>query len=291
MRYIQYVDQGNSKLGLLAAEKIFAVEALLQREVADFNQLILTTTPAEQTALKKALAEATSDLSLNTVQLLAPIQRPLHDILAVGVNYYDHVIEAEKALDEQFQRTTEAVFFSKRALRILGDGEDLTGAFDLDEELDYEAELAVIIGKGGKDISREAALDHIFGYSVFNDFSSRKLQRAHQQWFKGKSLDGYSAMGPCIVTKDEFDLKEPHEIGSIINGGQRQKALISQMMTSVPEIIQQLSAGMTLQPGDIIATGTPAGVAMGMAQPQFLKAGDQVTCYIEGIGELRNQIK
>lgn len=134
-------------------------------------------------------------------------------------------------------------------------------------------------------------MSHVFGYSVFNDFSARKLQRNHQQWFKGKSLDGYSAMGPSILTTDEFDLTVPHEIGTLVNGQQRQKATLSQMMTTVPQIIQQLSAGMTLQAGDIIATGTPAGVAMGMTPPKYLQPGDQVICYIEGLGRLENTIR
>lgn len=292
MKFIQYQYEGVQRFGVLKDGLVFSVSDLLEKAIPDLQTFLGQDQPTALALLAYQLSDETNaETKVAEVHLLAPIQRPRHDILAVGVNYFDHVTEVAHALDESFQERRPPVFFSKRALTLTGPEETLQGAFELDDELDYEAEMAVIIGKPGKDIPANEALDHVFGYSCFNDFSSRKLQRAHQQWFKGKSLDGYSALGPVIVTAEEFSLADPHQIQSFVNGEKRQDALLSQMMTSVPELIAELSAGMTLVPGDIIVTGTPAGVAMGMVEPKFLQPGDTVTVHIDGIGDLTNHIQ
>lgn len=292
MKLIQYLYEGVTSLGIQHKESVYRVSEILEREVPNFTDLISGDWASDLKKIEKYISKnPKAAVRLAEVELLAPIQKPLQDILAVGVNYFDHVKEASTALNETFQEKRRPVFFSKRAQQILGPGQTLQGAFDLDPELDYEAELAVIIGKTGKNIQPEDSLNYVFGYSCFNDFSSRTLQRAHQQWFKGKSLDGYTAMGPVIVTKDDFDLSARHSIQSFVNGEKRQDALISQMMTTVPEIISQLSQGMTLVPGDIIATGTPAGVAMGMDKPKYLQPGDTVKVHIDDIGDLITHIE
>lgn len=229
---------------------------------------------------------------VSDVRICAPIEKPIHDILCVGVNYKDHLDETKENLGESgFQESSRAVYFSKRARRILGSDDVIKSRLDLDEELDYEVELAVIIGKEGKDIKRKDAEAYIFGYSVFNDLSSRGLQRAHNQWFRGKSLDTYTAMGPVILTKDELPFPIEVDVISTVNGQIRQKSNTRFFLTDIPSIIEELSKGMTLEAGDIIATGTPAGVGMGMEPKGFMKRGDEVICEIPPIGRLKNQVE
>ena len=245
----------------------------------------------------ESLREAAEDPSmtvhvpLEELELLAPIERPVHDILCVGVNYKSHKDEADHGLsDKELAHLVDSIYFSKRASRITGPGETLHGFFDLDPHLDYETELAVVIGKKCRGVKREDAEEVIFGYSVFNDFSSRILQRKYKQWMVGKSLDGYAAMGPCIVTRDELPFPLELALHCEVNGEERQRSNTSLMLNGVAGVIEELSAGITLEPGDIIATGTPSGVAMGMAEPKWLRPGDEVRCTIEGIGTLVNRI-
>ncbi|MFR8335449.1 MAG: fumarylacetoacetate hydrolase family protein [Eisenbergiella massiliensis] len=181
-------------------------------------------------------------------------------------------------------------YFAKRAIRILGDGGEIQSRPDLDDQIDYEVELAVIIGRRGKDIPKEEAENYIFGYSVFNDISSRRLQNQHGQWFKGKSLDTYTAMGPVILHKSALPFPVEADVRSYVNNEKRQDSNTRFFLTDLPQIIEDLSRGMTLEPGDIIATGTPAGVGMGFRPPRFMKAGDCVTCEIPPIGTLTNYI-
>ena len=228
---------------------------------------------------------------LEEVQLLAPITRPIHDILCVGVNYKAHLEEAEKWLmDDHFKKPPKSIYFSKRAVEIIGPGADIVSRMDLDEELDYEVELAVIIGKRCKDVAPADAEDVVFGYSVFNDISARTLQREHQQWTRGKGLDTFTAMGPVIVTKDEMPFPIKADVICRVNGEERQHSNTSLFLNDIPGIISDLSAGTTLEPGDIIATGTPSGVALGMKEPKYLKPGDRVTVEIPEIGKLTNYV-
>ena len=234
--------------------------------------------------------EGASGVPLSDVTLLSPIPRPEQDIICLGLNYAEHAVEA-KEFDNAFEASKAAsVYFSKRTSYSQGSGAPIPSHSDLTKELDYESELAVIIGKDAKDVKAEDAYDYIFGYSVFNDVSAREVQTGHKQWYFGKSFDGFSPMGPCIVTKDEFSYPPALAIKSFVNGELRQNGNTSDLIHSISEIISELSSGMTLKAGTIIATGTPAGVAMGMKNPIFLKPGDEVICYIEGIGELKNPI-
>lgn len=161
----------------------------------------------------------------------------------------------------------------------------------LTDRLDYEAELAVIIGKTAKNVKAAEAEAYIFGYTVLNDVSARDLQTGHKQWYFGKSLDGFTPMGPCILTADEVSFPPMLEITAAVNGELRQRSNTGLLIHGVGEIIEELSAGMTLLPGTIIATGTPAGVGMGFDPPKFLKAGDVVECTVQGIGTLRNTVR
>ena len=161
----------------------------------------------------------------------------------------------------------------------------------MDEQLDYEVELAVIIGKEGKDIPADKAEEYIFGYSVFNDISSRRIQNRHGQWFKGKSLDTYTAMGPVVLHKSALPFPVEADVKSFVNGEKRQDSNTRFFLADIPQIIEDLSKGMTLEPGDIIATGTPAGVGMGSNPPRFMKKGDEVVCEIPQIGRLVNRVE
>ena len=234
---------------------------------------------------------ASSGLHISDVKILSPIPRPNQDIICLGLNYSEHALEA-KEFDSDF--TTEkaaAVYFSKRTSYSQGSGAPIPSHKNLTSQLDYEAELAVIIGKDAYQVSEEDAKNYIFGYSVFNDVSAREVQTGHKQWYFGKSLEGFSPMGPCIVTRDEFSYPPALAIKSFVNGEPRQDSNTANLIHGISEIISELSSGMVLKAGTIIATGTPAGVGMGMDPPTFLESGDEVICYIEGIGELRNIIE
>ena len=231
-------------------------------------------------------------IPLEDIDLLAPIPYPKHDVLCVGVNYKSHKDETDHGLDAKtLANLSDPIYFSKRVLRMTGPGETLYGFFELDPHLDYEVELAAVIGKKVRGARRKEAEETIFGYSVFNDFSSRILQRKYKQWMVGKSLDGYAAMGPWIVTKDEIAYPPALTLSCRVNGEERQHSNTRLMLNDVAGIIEDLSAGITLEPGDIIATGTPSGVAMGMKEPKWLVPGDEVQCTIEGIGTLVNHIR
>ena len=231
-----------------------------------------------------------ASLRLEDVSLCAPIPHPRGDVLCLGVNYYEHLVESNKAGHVSLEQKGKTVYFSKRVNEALACGGAIPSHQDLCDKLDYEVELGVVIGKDCSRASRETALSHVFGYTIINDVSARNVQEAHRQWYFGKSLDGFCPMGPCIVTAAEFGDPSGHAISSIVNGELRQNSNTDRMMMDVPGLIAELSAGLTLKAGTVIATGTPAGVAMGMNPPQWLQPGDTVECRIEGIGSLINTI-
>ena len=292
MKFVRYCQGGPGALGLLTAGEtaLLPLGPLLGRELAPMEQLIVTLQDEELPLLRDAMAGGQGAIPLGDVELLAPIGRPLHDSLCVGVNYKDHREETKTDLPVNGV-PQHAVYFGKRALRLLGSGEAIESRMDLDEQLDYEVELAVIIGKRGRDIPKDRVEDYVFGYSVFNDFSSRKLQKQHAQWFRGKSLDTYAAMGPCILHKSALPFPVEQDVISRVNGQVRQHSNTRLFLTGLPTIVSELSAGMTLEPGDIIATGTPGGVGMGFSPPRFLRRGDVVECEIPSIGVLRNPVE
>ncbi len=215
------------------------------------------------------------------VRLLAPIPRPARNIFCMGRNYAEH------AAERGAQAPDRPVFFTKPPTTVIGAGAAIVHHGST-SELDYEAELAVVIGRGGRDIPRAEALSHVFGYTNLNDVTARDLQRAHQQWFKGKSLDTFCPMGPALVTADEVPDPQGLSIQLRVNGKVRQSANTSQMIFDVATLIEVLSMGMTLEPGDILATGTPSGV--GAATGEFLKPGDVVEVEVEGLGCLINRV-
>ena len=281
MKLITCLCRGEERVGALTEEGV----AFLP--YPDMNTLIETLPPAAFAA-----ASASKPVPLEDVTLLAPIPRPRQDVICLGMNYRDHEKEAAKYDAEAFKKEKPAaVYFSKRVSRAGDPDGDIPRYEGLVERLDYEAELAVIIGKTARNVKAENAGDYVFGYTVLNDVSARDLQTGHKQWYFGKGLDGFTPMGPCILTADETAFPPALDISCAVNGEERQRSNTALLIHGIPEIIEELSAGMTLLPGTIIATGTPAGVGMGFDPPKFLEAGDIVACTIQSIGTLRSTIR
>ena len=278
MKFVTYLLDGAERVGLLHADET-AVHPLPCR---DMLELIESGFRPE---------EAGEAIPLSTVKLLAPIPRPRQDVICLGINYKAHADEAEQYGDAFKKEKPIPIYFSKRVSEAVGPGGYIESHPGLVERLDYEAELAVIIGKTAKNVPAEQAEEYIFGYTVLNDVSARVLQTSHKQWYFGKSLDGFTPMGPAIVTADEIPFPPKLRICTSVNGEMRQDSTTDLLITGIADIIAELSSGMTLLPGTIIATGTPAGVGMGFDPPKFLKSGDTVECSIEGIGTLRNIVR
>lgn len=231
--------------------------------------------------------------ALDDVMLLAPIPRPARNIFCVGKNYREHAAEFHTSgfdIGSAGARPGHPVFFTKATSSVIGPGAAIRADLDPTGTTDYEGELAVIIGTGGRAITAGAALTHVFGYTAFNDVTSRELQRRHGQWFLGKSIDSFGPMGPCVVTADEVGDPADLEFAVTVNGEVRQAARVSDLIFDIPALIECLSRVVTLSPGDVIATGTPAGVGIGAMPPTFLRPGDTVAVTIDRIGELSNPV-
>lgn len=234
-----------------------------------------------------------SPLPLAQVELEAPIPLPARNIFCVGKNYYEHAHEfARSGFDSSAGSGAipqHPIIFSKVPESVVATHASVLIDPSVSTAIDYEAELAVIIGKGGRGISKADAYDHVWGYTIVNDVTARDLQGKYSQWLIGKSQDTFCPMGPWAITKDEFDL-ENASVRCFVNDDLRQNSKISLLIFDIPTIISTLSQGITLKPGDIIATGTPVGVGIGFDPPKYLKAGDLVRVEIDGIGTLENRI-
>ena len=283
MKLVTYLHNGKEAVGVLSEDGT-AVHPL---PFPDMNALIEA--PREQ--LLAAAEAAKGALPLAAVTLLAPIPRPRQDIICLGMNYRDHLTEAANYDSAFAKERPVTVYFSKRVSQAVAPEGFIESHPGLVERLDYEAELAVIIGRTVKNVKAADAADYIFGYTILNDVSARLLQTSHKQFYFGKSLDGFTPMGPCITTADEIAFPPALTLTTQANGELRQNSNTELLLNSIAEIIEELSSGMTLLPGTIIATGTPAGVGMGFDPPKFLKPGDVVECSIEGIGTLRTTVR
>ena len=283
MKLVTYLQNGKEAVGVLSVDG----SVVRPLPFADMNALIEA--PREQ--LLTAAEAAQDALPLSAVTLLAPIPRPRQDIICLGMNYRDHLTEAANYDSAFAKERPVTVYFSKRVSQAVAPEGFIERHADLTNRLDYENELAVIIGKSAKNVKAADAADYIFGYTIVNDVSAREVQTSHKQFYFGKSLDGFTPMGPCITTADEIAFPPALRISSRVNGEPRQDSTTDLLITSIADIIEELSSGMTLLPGTIIATGTPAGVGMGFETPKFLASGDVVACTIEGIGTLRNTVR
>ena len=287
MKLVTYRENGAEKVGALTKDGA----AIVPLSVPDMNTLIETMPLSALSSAVTAAEDSGVSVALADVELLSPIPRPRQDVLCLGMNYKAHAAEAAQYDAGAFTKEKPvAVYFSKRVSEAVAPGGAIQSHRELVERLDYEVELAVILGKTAKHVKAAEAGDYIFGYTILNDVSARDVQTGHKQWYFGKSLDGFTPMGPCIVTADEIAFPPALAISSSVNGELRQSSNTSLFLNSIQEVLEELTAAMTLLPGTIIATGTPAGVGMGFDPPKFLKPGDVVTCAIEGIGTLTNPV-
>ncbi|MBX6425189.1 MAG: fumarylacetoacetate hydrolase family protein [Variibacter sp.] len=231
---------------------------------------------------------------LAEVRLAAPVGPLAKNVICVGKNYYDHAQEfARSGIDQSGDKQEvpeEPVVFTKAVSALADPLDPVAASADPTNTVDYEGELGVVIGRRCRGVKRAEALGYVFGYTIVNDVTARAVQQRHKQWFLGKSLDGFCPVGPCLVTADEFGAPDGQELATFVNGERRQFARLRDMIFDVPTIIETVSAYVTLEPGDLIATGTPAGVGIGFKPPRYLKPGDVVRVTISGIGELENPI-
>lgn len=259
-----------------AAQGWHDLQTLLEQDT-DFNTVLKHVDTRMQVAAKD-------------VEWLAPIPRPRKNVMCLGLNYFEHIEEALSLTGKTAKKPTYPIVFTKSVSSVIGHDAEIPYDPDTCSQLDWESELGVIIGKAGRKISPENALDHIFGYTVINDISARDIQLNHKQYFLGKSIDGGCPMGPVIVTKDEITNPQNLKIACRVNGVTKQDSNTSYMLFEIADIIATLSRGMTLEVGDIIATGTPSGVGFARHPPEYLHPNDVVECEVEKIGVLRNWI-
>jgi len=235
--------------------------------------------------------DTAEEVALDLRALLAPLPRPRRNLFCVGRNYHAHAAELRDSVFKGSAAKVDhwPIVFTKVPETVIGPYADvrLPGAA-VSEQIDYEAELTVVIGRGGRNIARADALGHVFGYTIVNDVTARDVQMRHSQWDLGKSFDTFCPMGPWVVTADEL-AGQTLRVRCLVNGDPRQDARTDQLIFDIPTLIEACSRGITLLPGDIIATGTPAGVGMGMTPPRWLRAGDMVRCEVSGIGAIENR--
>lgn len=284
MKLVTYQHAGKIAIGLWREDGIVDLSAVAPDMIALIELGEAGLVRASEIA---ATAEA---IPAADVHLLAPIHNPRRNVMCVGKNYAAHTRESYEARGESVETIEYPVIFTKTTTCVNGPYDDIPFDATVSDKIDYEAELAIIIGRRLKNATREEALAAVFGYTVLNDVTARDLQTLHKQFFKGKSLDGSCPIGPCIVTADAIPDPYALRITCHVNGQLRQDSAAETMTFDIPTLIGHLSRGMTLLPGDIIATGTPSGVGFAMKPPVFLRPGDVVECAIEDIGAIRNRI-
>jgi 2-keto-4-pentenoate hydratase/2-oxohepta-3-ene-1,7-dioic acid hydratase in catechol pathway len=298
MKYVTVQHQARVLAGLWLPEGVLDLQAAAKRSgegasMSSILEIIRGGAPslqAVQALVTRAQRQQDALIRHDEVQLLSPIPQPLRNVFCVGRNYIDHVKEGHAARGTDVKLPEVPQFFTKATHAMNSPTGDIRLDPRLTQHLDYEVELAVIIGRSGRDIRPEQAFEHIFGYAVSNDVTARDVQRRHEQWFKGKSLDTTFPFGPWIIDAEEIGDPTTLELVMRVNGEERQRAHVSQMIFDIPTIISSLSAGLTLEAGDIIATGTPSGVGYAMKPPQSLHGGDTLTTSISRIGELTNRV-
>jgi 2-keto-4-pentenoate hydratase/2-oxohepta-3-ene-1,7-dioic acid hydratase in catechol pathway len=291
MKIAAYLYQGQPGVGRVTADGKQVEPFQLAPEQAALGALPLI----QAQVAGRALPATSAAIPLERVQLLAPIPKPRRNIFCVGKNYHAHAKEfAGSGFDSSAKShgevPTEPIYFSKVPESVIGHGQDILFPGEVSTAIDYEVELAVVIGQGGKGIKRADAMQHVWGYTIINDVTARDWQSRHQQWLLGKSFDTFCPMGPWIVTADEMDGQNTN-VKLWVNGELRQDASTKDFIFDIPKMIETLSGGITLYPGDIIATGTPVGVGIGFRPPKYLKPGDVVRLQIDGIGVLENQLR
>ena len=294
MRLVTFSDSQGMRVGVHDAESNTIVDITkASRLPKDMTAFVALGKNGLQRA-RRAVKSGENRIPCDSVKIHAPFPRPAKNILCVGKNYHDHAKEFHNSgFDASAGKDAIPelpIMFTKWPNSVIANGEPIPSANDYTNSTDYEGELAVVIGEGGRNISKAKAYDAVYGYTIVNDATARTLQQSHKQWFLGKSLDGYCPMGPALVTADEIKDVEQLRLLTKVNGEVRQDAYVSQLIFDIPTLIETLSKVMTLEPGDIIATGTCAGVGIGFNPPKFLQPGDTVSITIEPIGTLENPV-
>ncbi len=300
MKLLTYLDGEQTRLGcLLNEDQVLNITSAWSRcdhplsgspapaDVMDAIKLGENLEAAIQRITEAAGNDSELLASAASLTFLAPIPRPQKNIFCVGRNYREHIIEGNLARGrpaDDFPKALE--LFTKAPTSVVGHGARISRHAELTNMLDYEVELAIIIGRAGRDIQADQAHEYVFGYTIVNDITARDLQTRHGQWFKGKSLDGTCPIGPVVTLRSAIADPNALDLQLSVNGELRQSSNTSDMLFNVPQIIAEVSAGMTLEPGDIIATGTPSGVGLAFDPPRSLNVGDVVSARIEKIGEL-----
>lgn len=304
MHFLTYKANGQEEIGLLtadqtqviplpAAERHFYGETTLPTTLLALIQQGDLVLQRVKSLVKSVEAESNLPflLSLNELHILAPIPRPTKNIFCIGKNYAEHAMEGNKNADPNVAIPKYPVIFTKAPTTVIGPGDIISSHSQVTNALDYEVELAVIIGRKASYVSKAEAMDYVFGYTILNDVTARDLQKHHQQWFRGKSLDTTAPMGPYLVHKTSIPAINNLALTLKINGEQRQCANTGSLIFDIPTLINTISSGITLEPGDIIATGTPAGVGAYLTPPTFLQPGDELELSITGLGTLINTVR
>ncbi len=300
MKFLTYKTGADLHVGALDESKgvldlVKAAKTLLGKDIPASLRGIIEAGDSALATAREALAAAQAKpeglfTPLASVTFATPLPGARKNVFCVGRNYKAHIEEMAASMGRTADFPKNPEFFSKPPTTIVGHEDGVERHADYTDKLDYEVELAVVVGKKGRNIKEANFEDYIFGYTVVNDITARDAQRAHGQFFKGKSFDTFCPIGPFVVTKDEFGQPGGHKLTLTVNGKVRQDSNTSDLYFGVPKIMEALSGALTLEPGDIIATGTPSGVAAGMKEPGWLQTGDVVEAYVEGVGVLRNKI-
>jgi 2-keto-4-pentenoate hydratase/2-oxohepta-3-ene-1,7-dioic acid hydratase in catechol pathway len=292
MRLVTFRAEGGApRLGAVVGDTVIDLAAASGGGLPSDMLELIEGGPAALARAKEVVQRGVNGVPLASATLLAPIPRPRRNVICLGLNYRAHAAEGAQVFGTQVKEPDFPIFFSKPPTTVVGPD----AAIEIDErvtrEVDWEVELTVVIGTAGRDISKGAALDHVFGYTIANDVSARDLQFRHGgQWFKGKGLDTFCPLGPWIVTADEIPDPAGLEIVLRVNGVEKQHSNTAKLIFDIPTTIASLSEGLTLEPGDLILTGTPEGVGFARKPPEFLHDGDVVECEVDGLGVLRNPV-
>jgi 2-keto-4-pentenoate hydratase/2-oxohepta-3-ene-1,7-dioic acid hydratase in catechol pathway len=293
MRLVTFMREGRGQREVGALSPNGAVLDLGAVKPALKGEMMVDIAGAEPAMLDRLRAAAAKAPTVAGARLCAPIPRPPKNVFCVGKNYHEHAKEfAGSGFDGGAKDVVPPfpVMFSKPHTAIIANGEPILGDLDPTGGLDYEGKLAVVIGQGGRGIAKADALKHVFGYTIVNDVTARHLQKRHRQWILGKRLDTFCPMGPAILTADEVPDPTKLMLSTFVNGERRQHATAADLIFDIPTLIEAISAAITLEPGDVIATGTPVGVGIGFSPPKFLQEGDVIRIEVPGIGTLENAV-
>lgn len=296
MRFLTLED---GQLGVLIAEQVVDLPAAAQKlgaaaPAGTLAELVEIGDGATAVAWKLGLRAADAGVATRpfaAVHPRAPFPRPRRNVICVGKNYREHAKEISATAIGGSGVPERPIFFTKATTAVIGPGDPIPSHSELTSKLDYEAEIAVVVGRPARNVARENAMEHVFGYTAFNDVTARDLQAAHVQWFLGKSLDGAAPMGPVVVHRSAMPSPELIRVRCWVNGELRQDGHLGQLIFDVPTLIETLSRGMTLLPGDMIATGTPKGVGAGFEPPRFLAPGDEIAIEVSDAGRLVNRVE